>query len=208
MMWNGSVSDSEVVTVDPIAQKVVDELVAAAERHDAGQDNRLDRWRVLEPDAGRFLWFLTQALAARTIVEVGTSRGVSTLHLADAARHTGGRVVSLDTDAVAQEHARRSLDAAGLADHVTFRTQDGGAALAGLPDESVDLLFLDAERTEYPSWWPHPARVLRVGGVLVADNALSHPAEIAPLRDLVAQDPRLTTTTIGVGKGELLALRR
>jgi predicted O-methyltransferase YrrM len=194
--------------MDATAQKVVDELVAAAQLHDATRENSLDRWRVLEPDAGRFLWFLAQAVAARTIVEVGTSRGVSTLYLADAARHTGGRIVSLDTDAAAQEHARRSLTAAGLADHVSFRTQDGGAALAGLPDESVDLLFLDAERTEYPSWWPHPARVLRVGGVLVADNALSHPEEIAPLRALIEQDARLTTTTIGVGKGELLALRR
>ena len=97
---------------------------------------------------------------------------------------------------------------AGLADQVTFRVEDGGTALAGLADGSVDLLFLDAERTEYPSWWPHPARALRVGGVLVTDNALSHPAEIAPLRDLIEQDGRLTTTTIGVGKGELLALRR
>jgi predicted O-methyltransferase YrrM len=193
--------------VDAIVQKVVDELVAAAERHDATKANRLDRWRVLEPDAGRFLWFLTQAVGARTIVEVGTSRGVSTLYLADAARRTGGRVVSFDTDATAQEHARRSLIEAGLADHVTLRAQDGGAALAGLPDASVDLLFLDAERTEYAAWWPHPARVLRVGGVLVADNALSHPEEIAPLRTLIAQEPGLTTTTIGVGKGELLALR-
>jgi len=193
--------------VDATVQKVVDELVAAAERHDATKANRLDRWRVLEPDAGRFLWFLTQAVGARTIVEIGTSRGVSTLYLADAARRTGGRVVSLDTDAVAQEHARRSLTDAGLADHVTFRVQDGGTALADHPDESVDLLFLDAERTEYPGWWPHPARVLRVGGVLVADNALSHPEEIAPLRTLIAQEPGLTTTTIAIGKGELLALR-
>ena len=193
--------------MDATVQKVVDELVAAAERHDATKANRLDRWRVLEPDAGRFLWFLTQAVGARTIVEIGTSRGVSTLYLADAARRTGGRVVSLDTDAVAQEHARRSLTDAGLADHVTFRVQDGGTALADHPDESVDLLFLDAERTEYPGWWPHPARVLRVGGVLVADNALSHPEEIAPLRTLIAQEPGLTTTTIAIGKGELLALR-
>ena len=193
--------------MDATVQNIVDELVAAAERHDATKANRLDRWRVLEPDAGRFLWFLTQAVGARTIVEVGTSRGVSTLYLADAARGTGGRVVSLDTDATAQEHARRSLTAAGLADHVTLRSQDGGAALAGMPDGSVDLLFLDAERTEYAVWWPHPARVLRVGGVLVADNALSHPEEIAPLRTLIAQEPGLTTTTIAIGKGELLALR-
>jgi predicted O-methyltransferase YrrM len=194
--------------VDAIVQKAIDDLVVAAGRHDAGQANRLDRWRVLEPDAGRFLWFLAQAVRARTIVEVGTSRGVSTLWLADAARSTGGRVLTVDTDAAAQEAARRSVRDAGLADQVTFRVEDGGVALTHLADGTVDLLFLDAERTEYPSWWPHPARVLRAGGVLVADNALSHPHEIEPLRELVEQDPRLTTTTIGVGKGELVALRR
>jgi predicted O-methyltransferase YrrM len=194
--------------VEPAVQKVVDELVAAAERHDAAQADRLDRWRVLEPDAGRFLWFLAQAVAARASVEVGTSRGVSTLWLADAARATGGHVLSFDTDVAAQDDARRTVTAAGLAEVVTFRVEDGGEALADLDDGGVDLLFLDAERTEYASWWPHPVRVLRSGGVLVADNATSHPEEIEPLRRLVEADPRLTTTTITVGKGELVALRR
>ncbi len=194
--------------MDPDVLTVIERLVEAAARHDATRVNRLDRWRVLEPDAGRFLWFLTQSVQARTIVEVGTSRGVSTLWLADAARATGGRVTSLDTDPVAQADARRTVAEAGLADYVGFRTEDGGAALSGMPDGAVDLLFLDAERTEYPSWWPHPVRVLRAGGVLVADNALSHPEEIAPVRALLEDDPRLTVTTITVGKGELVALRR
>jgi predicted O-methyltransferase YrrM len=194
--------------VDAAVQRTIDELVLAAERHDAGLANRLDRWRVLDPDAGRFVWFLTQSVQARMIMEVGTSRGVSTLWLADAARSTGGRVLSIDTDAEAQEHALRSVTTAGLADHVDFRVDDGGAALAGLADGAVDLLFLDAERTEYPSWWPHPVRVLRAGGVLVVDNALSHPAEIEPVRELLERDGRLSVATIPVGKGELVALRR
>jgi predicted O-methyltransferase YrrM len=194
--------------VDATVQRIIDDLVRTAEEHDATKADRLERWRVLEPDAGRFLWFLTQAVGARSIVEIGTSRGVSTLWLADAARATGGHVVSIDTDAEAQEHARATVAGAGLDGLVTFRVADGGEALAGLADGELDLLFLDAERTEYPGWWPHPSRVLRPGGVLVADNATSHPAEIAPLRELIAADPALTTTTIGVGKGELLALRR
>jgi predicted O-methyltransferase YrrM len=194
--------------VDAVVQRTIDELVDAAERHDAGKPNRLDRWRVLDPDAGRFVWFLAQAVQAQVIVEVGTSRGVSTLWLADAARSTGGRVLSIDTDAAAQEYARRSVTEAGLADHVDFRVDDGGAALGGLADGAVGLLFLDAERTEYPSWWPHPVRVLRAGGALVVDNALSHPAEIEPVRELLERDGRLSVTTIPVGKGELVALRR
>jgi predicted O-methyltransferase YrrM len=194
--------------MDDVVSTVIERLTAAAAEHDAGQPNRLDRWRVLEPDAGRFLWFLTQSVGARSIVEIGTSRGVSTLWLADAARATGGTVTSYDTDPAAQDDARRTTGEAGLAELVDFRVEDGGAALAALPDGSVDLLFLDAERTEYPSWWPHPVRVLRQGGVLVADNALSHPDEIGPVEELLRADPALVVTTITVGKGELVALRR
>jgi predicted O-methyltransferase YrrM len=149
--------------MDATTQKIIDDLVAAAEQHDATQENRLDRWRVLEPDAGRFLWFLAQVMRAQSVVEVGTSRGVSTLWLADAVRSTGGQVVSFDIDRDAQDAARITVREAGLADHVRFLVDDGGAALANMPDGSVDLLFLDAERTEYPSWWPHPMRVLRPG---------------------------------------------
>ena len=195
--------------MDAVVQRTIDELVGAAERHDAGKENRLDRWRVLDPDAGRFVWFLAQAVAGP-----GDRRGRAPRAecrpcgwpMRPAA--TGGRVLSIDTDAAAQEHARRSVTAAGLADHVDFRAGDGGAALADLADGAVDLLFLDAERTEYPSWWPHPVRVLRAGGVLVVDNALSHPAEIEPVRELLERDGRLSVTTIPVGKGELVALRR
>jgi predicted O-methyltransferase YrrM len=182
--------------------------VVAAEEHDAAQADRLDRWRVLELDAGRLVWFLVQTLAARNVVEIGTSRGVSTLWLADAVRSTGGHVLTVDVDRAAQDAAEESVRAAGLADRVTFRQDDGGAMLAALAEGSVDLLFLDAERVEYPSWWPHPVRVLRPGGMLVADNATSHPQEIAPLRDLIQADERMVTITVGVGKGELMALRR
>ena len=192
--------------MDDVVRAVLDRVTEAAARHDAAQADRLDRWRVLEPDAARFLWFLAQAVGARTIVEVGTSRGVSTLWLADAARATGGRVISFDTDPAAQREAAANLAEAGLAEHVELRPEDGGAGLAGLGDGAVDLLFLDAERTEYPSWWPHPARVLRAGGVLVADNALSHPAEIAPLEELLCRD-LAAVTTIPVGKGELVGRR-
>jgi predicted O-methyltransferase YrrM len=193
--------------MDDEVQAVIDRVTAAAAEHDATQADRLNRWRVLEPDAGRFVWFLAQTMGARNIVEIGTSRGVSTLWLAAAARTTGGRVTSFDTDSAAQREAEDNVAAAGLSDYVTYRTEDGGKGLAALDDGEVDLLFLDAERTEYPSWWPHPVRVLRAGGVLVADNALSHPDEIAPLHDLLVRDLS-AVTTIPVGKGELVAIRR
>jgi predicted O-methyltransferase YrrM len=115
----------------------------------------------------------------------------------------------VDLDAAAQQEAAAHLAQAGaeLSERVSFRIADGGAVLAELADQSVDLLFLDAERVEYPGWWPHPSRVLRPGGILVADNATSHPAEIAPLRELIERDDQLVTTTLDIGKGELVAVK-
>lgn len=148
-----------------------------------------------------------RAANVRDVVEIGTSRGVSTLWLAEAVSTTGGQMVSVDTDADAQQHAAHSLAQAGLSDWVRLTEADGGEYLAGLPDASVDLLFLDAERTEYLGWWPHQARVLRPGGILVADNATSHPDEIAPLAAELDRSSELTTTTLEIGKGELVAIR-
>lgn len=193
--------------MDEAVAAVIDDVVDRAAAHDAGEPDRRRRWRVLEPDAGRLIWFLAQSSRARDVVEIGTSRGVSTLWLADALRRTGGHLTSVDTDPQAHDAARANLLRAGLDAVVTFRTGDGGAALAAMPDAGLDLLFLDAERTEYPAWWPHPARVLRPGGILVVDNALSHADEVAPLAALVDEHPGLSATTVAVGKGELLALR-
>ena len=193
--------------MDQQVRAVIDELTVRAAEHDAAEADRLRRWRVLEEPAGRLLGVLVVAAGVREVVEVGTSRGVSTLWLAEAVRATDGRVVSIDTDGDAQRHAAASLTQAGLAPWVTLRHADGGDYLAGLPDESIDLLFLDAERTEYPGWWSHPLRVLRPGGLVIADNATSHPDEIALLASQLQRSPELTTTILEIGKGELVAVR-
>ena len=57
---------------------------------------------------------------------------------------------------------------------------DAGAVLKRAADGSIDLIFLDSERPEYPGWWPDLRRVLRPGGLLVVDNAISHPEQMAP----------------------------
>jgi predicted O-methyltransferase YrrM len=119
--------------------------------------------------------------------------------------------VSVDT--ATNDDARCNLARAdavqpGLAQRVEFRQEDGGAHLARLADGSVDLLFLDAERVEYPRWWPHPVRVLHPGAVLAIDNVLSHADEVAPFLALLAREPALVRATIAVGKGLHLAWHR
>jgi predicted O-methyltransferase YrrM len=74
-------------------------------------------------------------------------------------------------------------------------------------DSAFDFIFLDSERPEYPGWWPNLGRVLRPGGLLVVDNATSHPQEMAPFVALVQADPIFTTSLVPVGNGEFMAAK-
>ena len=148
---------------NPLA-KFLEDLYAYGVAYDLAQPNRLLKRRNLEPDTAGLLSLIVRIAGARTVVEIGTSNGYSTIWLADAVTDTDGHVISVDTAPIDEGRANVALaDAAqaGLSARVELRQQDGGAYLAQLADESVDLLFLDAERVEYPNWWPHPARVLR-----------------------------------------------
>jgi len=187
------------------------ELHASGVAHDAAQPDRLLKRRNLEPASADLLALVLRMAGARRVVEIGTANGYSTIWLADAVGDTDGHVVSIDT--VANDEARTNLARAdaiqpGLARRVELRQENGGAYLAQLADGSLDLLFLDAERVEYPSWWPHPARVLRPGGVLAIDNVLSHADEVAPFLRLLAGVSALVGTAVAVGKGLHLVWRR
>ena len=69
----------------------------------------------------------------------------------------------------------------------------------------MGFIFLDSNRTQYAAWWPDIRRALAPGGLLVVDNATSHPDEVAPLIAAVAEAPEFTTVLAPIGKGEFLA---
>jgi len=189
-------------------RRFLDYLYADGVAHDAAQPDRLLKHRNLEPATAELLSLIVRMAGARRVVEVGTANGYSTVWLADAVGDTDGHVVTLDTatnDEARSNLARADAVQPGLAKRVEFRREDGGAFLARLADGSVDLLFLDAERVEYPSWWPHPIRVLHPGAVLAIDNVLSHADEVAPFLALLARERALVRSTLAVGKGLYLA---
>lgn len=189
------------------ARSFLDRLYAEGLRHDAAEPDRLRRRRNLEPDAAALLSVVVQAMGATRVLEIGTSNGYSTAWLADAVRPAGGAVVSVDTDPAVQRAAAANLAEAGLADGVDLICADGGAVLTDLPAGSQDVLLLDSERTEYAGWWPHPYRVLRPRGLLVIDNVLSHPDEVAPVLTLIRAEPRMVSAVVPTGKGQLYATK-
>ncbi|GIJ52086.1 O-methyltransferase [Virgisporangium aliadipatigenens] len=192
--------------MDEALRTLLDELYADGTAHDADQPDRLRRRRNLEPETANLLALTLRVAGAREVVEIGTSNGYSAIWLADAVRDTGGRVSSVDVEE--WPGVVENLVRAGVSPSVARVISDGGAYLAGLPEGSVDLLFLDAERVEYPRWWPHPVRVLRPGGVLAVDNVLSHPDEVAGFLALARKRDDLVGHTVPVGKGLFLAWKR
>jgi predicted O-methyltransferase YrrM len=185
----------------------LDELHRAGNEHDAAKADRLERLRNVEPDTAQLLALLARALAARTLLELGTSNGYSTLWLADAARSTGGRVLSVDVDGARTAQAAEHLARTQLAAYAELRTEDAALTLAAGADASIDLIFLDAERPAYPDYWPDLLRVLRPGGLLVVDNVLSHAEEVSAFRALVSREPTVTEALAATGAGALLILR-
>jgi predicted O-methyltransferase YrrM len=175
--------------------------------HDADKPDRLDRLRNLEPDSARLLALLVRATGAGAVLELGTSNGYSTVWLADAVRATGGRLTTVDLDPQRSTEAAANLDRAGLHSFVELRVQDAARALRDSADEQWDLIFLDAERPAYPSYWPDLQRVLRPGGLLAVDNVVSHAGQVATFRALASSTSGFTEALVPTGAGMLLLVK-
>ena len=188
-------------------QVLLSELERFGEANDNATTERPRRMLNITRDTGEFLSVLVQATAARRVLEIGTSNGYSTLWLANAARATGGAVTTVELSDYKVSLARQNFSRSGLAAFITLVQDDAGRVLERAVDASFDLVFLDSERPEYPGWWPHLKRVLRPGGLLVVDNATSHPEQMAPFVALVKADTDFTTSLVPVGNGEFLAVK-
>ena len=187
---------------------LLDRLHGDGVDHDADKPDRLDRLRNLEPDSAQLLSLLVRATNARTVLELGTSNGYSTVWLADAVYATGGRLTSVEIDPGRSAEAADNLREAGLAGVVDLRVGDAAQALAGSEDEEWDMIFLDAERPAYTSYWPDLRRTLRPGALLAVDNVLSHAAQVEDFRALVADDDTFREAVAPTGAGVLLVVKR
>jgi predicted O-methyltransferase YrrM len=170
------------------------------------------------PAQGAFLEILVRAVRAREVVEVGTLGGYSAVWLARGLPE-GGRVRTIEAHpghaAFAREWIARS-DVAGRVEVIEGRGQD---VLPRLPDASVDLAFLDADKAGYGAYLESCARILKPGGVVAADNAFAfgqlfdeHPTdrEVPAVRDFndrLARDARFRAVIVPLGDGCWVGVR-
>jgi predicted O-methyltransferase YrrM len=126
----------------------------------------------VSPETGRLLYMLARSLKARSIVEFGTSFGISTLHLAAALRDNGGgKVITTEFEPSKAARARANLAAGGLIDLVEIREGDALQTLATNLPETIDLLLLDGAKALYSDILDRVESRLRPGAVIIADNA-------------------------------------
>jgi predicted O-methyltransferase YrrM len=124
---------------------------------------------IVGPVVGELLFILARATAAAKVLELGTATGYSAIYLGRACHPEQGRVITLEQDAAMAARARANLDKAGLGKRVEVRV---GSALELMAKMSgpFDLIFLDIDKESYLPALPQCHRLLKVGGLLVADN--------------------------------------
>jgi predicted O-methyltransferase YrrM len=158
------------------------------------------RSRAVPPTTGRFLFALVAPSAGCEVLELGGSRGYSTVWLAAAARILGGRVVSIERDPAKCAAWRRNIAEAGLDEWADLLEGD---ALELLPtvEDGFDVVFLDAEKEDYEALFALARQKLDPGGVVVADNVTSHTEALGAYTAARQADPGLCSVTVPLDRG-------
>jgi predicted O-methyltransferase YrrM len=158
------------------------------------------RSRQVEPTTGRFLFTLAAAQAGIEVLEIGGSRGYSTIWLAAGARVLGGRVVSLEQDPVKCQAWLANIAEAGLEESAELVQGDAFETLRETQDV-FDLVFLDAEKGDYEALFSLARPLLEPGSLVVADNVLSHADPLAAYSRARQADRTLSSVTVTLDRG-------
>lgn len=182
----------------------VREVLARLEAEDAEEHARgipvMERSRAVAPTTGRFLFSLVAPQADCEVLEIGGSRGYSSIWLGAGVRSLGGRVLSLENDPAKVEAWRRNVADAGLAHWVDLLEADAFESLER-SDEVFDLVFLDAEKDDYEALFTLARRKVERGALIVADNVLSHEDALGAYSRARQSDPTLSSLTLPLDRG-------
>jgi len=162
------------------------------------------RTRNVERETGHWLALLVRATNAREVLEVGSSNGVSTIWLAAATRENGGRVTGTEILPERAADANNNLAAAGLDAVARVVVGDARDTVATL-SRRFDFVFIDAEKDDYVDHLEAVIDHLRPGGLILADNVISH--DVSAYQAAVRARSDLETVTIPIDRGVEFTLK-
>jgi caffeoyl-CoA O-methyltransferase len=182
----------------------VRDVLARLEREDARERERglppEQRSRAVAKTTGRFLFSLVVPQTACEVLELGGSRGYSSIWLGAGVRYLGGRVVSVERNPDAARRWRENVAEAGLEDWVELIEGNVFDVLADIQDV-FDVVFLDAEKGDYERLFGLARERLEPGGLVVADNVLSHQETLGAYSQARQSDLSLVSTTVPLDRG-------
>ncbi|MFH1700149.1 MAG: class I SAM-dependent methyltransferase [Candidatus Zixiibacteriota bacterium] len=167
---------------------------------------RMDRLRQIPPESGKFIALMAVSAPPGDILEIGTSAGYSTLWLALAARERKCKILTFETLKKKVTLAEQTFTDAAVTDVVSLIAEDALNQIEKYPGTA--FCFLDAEKEVYAACYKEVIPVLASGGLLIADNVISHKKDLQPWVDSVLQDTRVDAIVVPIGKGLLLCRKR
>ena len=159
-----------------------------------------ERSRAVAPTTGRFLFALVAPQTDCEVLELGGSRGYSSIWLAAGVRYLGGRLLSIENDPRKAEAWRQNIADAGLEDWADLIEGDALEAL-GTIDDVFDVVFIDAEKEDYERLFQLAREKVEPGALVVADNVLSHAETLGAYSRARQADPTLESVTVPLDRG-------
>jgi predicted O-methyltransferase YrrM len=179
-------------------------VLARLEEEDAREREegvaREQRARQVARTTGQFLFSLVAPQTDCEVLEIGGSRGYSTIWLAAGARYLGGRVLSLEHDPAKVDAWQRNIAEAGLEPWAELVPGDAFETLPAI-DDVFDVVFLDAEKEQYEQLFQSARSKLEPAALIVADNVLSHAEPLAEYSRARQADPTLVSVTVPLDRG-------
>jgi caffeoyl-CoA O-methyltransferase len=195
---------SNLVSVNTV---LVDTVLQELE---ANPDVRHQNW-CLAPDAARLVYLLVLMLNAKQVVEVGTSIGYSGLWFLKGLQQTQGHLWTLDVSEERTHIARQHFQTAGMTEHVTVMLGEAKESLQTLctsHPKAIDILFLDAHKADYVHYFEVAQTLVKAGGLVIADNTVSHEKNMTPFLEAVTHHPDWEWSNMMTENGLLIARRK
>jgi predicted O-methyltransferase YrrM len=187
----------------------VREVLARLEAEDAEERGRgvpaSERSRQITRTTGEFLFALVTPQNECGVLEIGASRGYSTVWLAAGVRYFAGSVLSLEHDPKKIEAWRRNIADAGLEEWADLLEGDAFQTLPTVQDV-FDVVFIDAEKSDYEALFQLAREKVEPGAVIVADNVLSHIETLGAYSAARQADPALVSVTVPLDRGVELSV--
>ena len=187
---------------------MLDDRVRAAlqrlEQEDAEERKRgvpaSQRSRAVARTTGQFLFGLVAPQWDCEVLEVGASRGYSSLWLAAGVRYFGGHLTSLENDPAKVAAWRANIAEAGLEESADLIEGDASETIPGIEDV-FDIVFLDAEKDDYERLFQAARQKVEPGALVIADNVLSHAETLGAYVEARQSDPTLESVTVPLDRG-------